>query len=98
MVSGIGFIAVSSRETMEIGILVLIGIFVFAFFKFTWSLRQFTHADAVRFGADAVRLRNAPFALSLPCRSSCAVSLSNGRRKGAGCVAGGSTGSPRTAK
>ena len=41
MVSGIGFIAVSSRETLEIRILVLIGIFVFAFFKFTWSLRQF---------------------------------------------------------
>ena len=41
MVSGIGFIAVSSRETLELRILVLIGIFVFAFFKFTWSLRQF---------------------------------------------------------
>ena len=53
MVSGIGFIAVSSRETLEVRLLVLIGIFVFAFFKFTWSLRQFTHADAVRFGADA---------------------------------------------
>ena len=53
MVSGIGFIAVSSRETLELRLLVLIGIFVFAFFKFTWSLRQFTHADAVRLGADA---------------------------------------------
>jgi hypothetical protein len=31
MVSGIGFIAVSSRETMELRILVLIGFFVFAF-------------------------------------------------------------------
>ena len=41
MVSGIGFIAVSSRETLELRLLVLIGIFVFAFFKFTWSLRQF---------------------------------------------------------
>ena len=41
MVSGIGFIAVSSRETLEVRLLVLIGIFVFAFFKFTWSLRQF---------------------------------------------------------
>jgi hypothetical protein len=53
MVSGIGFIALSSRETLEVRLLVLIGIFVFAFFKFTWSLRQFTHADAVRLGADA---------------------------------------------
>ena len=35
MVSGIGFIAVSSRETVELRLLVLIGIFVFAFFKFT---------------------------------------------------------------
>ena len=34
-------------------LLVLIGIFVFAFLKFTWSLRQFTHPDAVRLGADA---------------------------------------------
>ena len=41
MVSGIGFIAVSSRETLELRILVLIGIFVFAFLKFAWSLRQF---------------------------------------------------------
>ena len=31
----------------------LIGIFVFAFFKFHWSLRQLTHADAVCLGADA---------------------------------------------
>ena len=83
MVSGIGFIAVSSRETVELRILVLIGIFVFAFFKFTWSLRQFTHADAVRFGADAVHLRRATFALSLS--------------KGDSRTVGGSTGSPRTA-
>ncbi|MBK8120497.1 MAG: DUF599 family protein [Sulfuritalea sp.] len=41
MVSGIGFIAVSSRKTLELRMLVLIGILVFAFFKFTWSLRQF---------------------------------------------------------
>ena len=53
MVSGIGFIAASSRETLEVRLLALIGIFVFAFFKFTWSLRQFTHDDAVRLGADA---------------------------------------------
>ena len=73
----------SSRETLELRILVLIGIFVFAFFKFTWSLPQFTHADAVLLGADAVHLRKATFALSLS--------------KGDGCVAGGSTSSPRTA-
>lgn len=65
MVSGIGFIAVSSRETLEVRLLVLIGIFVFAFFKFTWSLRQFTHTDAVCLGADAVHSRKATFALSL---------------------------------
>ena len=41
VVSDISFIAASSREIWELKILVLIGIFVYAFFKFAWSLRQF---------------------------------------------------------
>lgn len=42
MVSGIGFIAVSPHETWQLKMLILIGIFVYAFFKFAWSLRQFS--------------------------------------------------------
>ena len=53
MLPGIDFIAVSSREMLEVRLQVLIGIFVFAFFKFHGSLRQLTHADAVCLGADA---------------------------------------------
>ena len=41
VISEISFIAVASREIWEVKILVLIGIFVYAFFKFAWSLRQF---------------------------------------------------------
>ncbi|MEK7244459.1 MAG: DUF599 domain-containing protein [Pseudomonadota bacterium] len=44
MVSEISFIATASRETWELKILVLLGIFVYAFFKFAWSLRQFNFA------------------------------------------------------
>ena len=45
--SGISFIAASSRETWEIKLLVLVGIFVYAFFKFAWSLRQFNFAQVL---------------------------------------------------
>ncbi|MEK7820542.1 MAG: DUF599 domain-containing protein [Pseudomonadota bacterium] len=38
---GLFFVAPAAREVWEIKLFVLIGIFVYAFFKFTWSLRQF---------------------------------------------------------
>jgi uncharacterized membrane protein len=60
MVSGIGYIAVSSRETREVRILVLIGIFVFAFFKFTWSLRQFNFTQMLFASARMLAEKDAP--------------------------------------
>jgi uncharacterized membrane protein len=39
--SDLPFARVLSREAMEIKLLILIGVFVIAYFKFTWSLRQF---------------------------------------------------------
>lgn len=38
---GLFFIAPAAREVWEIKFMILIGIFVYAFFKFAWSLRQF---------------------------------------------------------
>lgn len=37
------FVAMSTKEAMEIKITVLVAIFVYSFFKFTWSLRQFNY-------------------------------------------------------
>ena len=39
--SELPFSRVISREAMEIKLLILLGVFVIAYFKFTWSLRQF---------------------------------------------------------
>ena len=39
--SDLPFSRVLSREAMELKLLILIGVFVIAYFKFTWSLRQF---------------------------------------------------------
>lgn len=41
---GLFFVAPAAREAWEIKLFVLIGIFVYAFFKFAWSLRQFNFA------------------------------------------------------
>ncbi len=41
MASELPFAKVISREAMEIKLLILMGVFVIAYFKFTWSLRQF---------------------------------------------------------
>ena len=41
MASELPFAKVISREATEIKLLILIGVFVVAYFKFTWSLRQF---------------------------------------------------------
>ena len=39
--SELPFSHVLSREAMELKLLILLGVFVIAYFKFTWSLRQF---------------------------------------------------------
>jgi uncharacterized membrane protein len=41
MASGLPFSRVLSREATEIKLLILLGVFVIAYFKFTWALRQF---------------------------------------------------------
>ena len=41
LASELPFARVISREATEIKLLILIGVFVVAYFKFTWSLRQF---------------------------------------------------------
>jgi uncharacterized membrane protein len=41
LTSDLPFVTQSSRELFEIKLIVLLGIFVSAFFKFTWSIRQF---------------------------------------------------------
>ncbi len=44
VVSELSFAAPTSRELLELKIFVLLGIFVYAFFKFAWCLRQFNYA------------------------------------------------------
>ncbi|MCW5620366.1 MAG: DUF599 domain-containing protein [Burkholderiales bacterium] len=47
VVQGLPFNARTSTELWEIKILLLLGIFVYAFFKFTWSLRQFNFTSVL---------------------------------------------------
>lgn len=47
VVKGLPFNARASAELWEIKILLLVGIFVYAFFKFTWSLRQFNFTSVL---------------------------------------------------
>ena len=44
VISGLSFAATTSRELLELKILVLMGVFVYAFFKFAWCLRQFNYS------------------------------------------------------
>lgn len=60
LVSGIGFIATSSHETWQLKMLILIGIFIYAFFKFTWSLRQFNFTLMLFASAPMPSEREAP--------------------------------------
>lgn len=47
IVGGLSFTVRTSREFLELKMLVLMGIFVFAFFKFTWALRQYNYCCAL---------------------------------------------------
>ena len=47
VVQGLPFNARSSAEMWEVKILLLVAIFVYAFFKFTWSLRQFNFSGVL---------------------------------------------------
>ncbi len=44
---GLSFAVPTSRELMELKLLLLMGIFVFGFFKFTWALRQYNYCCAL---------------------------------------------------
>jgi uncharacterized membrane protein len=44
VISDLSFAQTTSRELLELKIFVLLGIFVYGFFKFAWCLRQFNYA------------------------------------------------------
>ena len=48
------FARVTAKEVVEIKVLLLAGIFIFAYFKFTWSLRQFNFLSIMVGGAPSV--------------------------------------------
>ena len=47
IIGALSFTAHTSRELMELKMLLLMGIFVFGFFKFTWALRQYNYLCAL---------------------------------------------------
>ena len=47
IMGGLSFTVHTSRELLELKMLVLMGIFVFSFFKFTWALRQYNYCCAL---------------------------------------------------
>jgi uncharacterized membrane protein len=47
VVMDLGVARTTSRAAFELKLVLLLGIFVFAFFKFTWALRQFNYTIAV---------------------------------------------------
>jgi uncharacterized membrane protein len=47
IIGGLTFTTHTSRELLEVKMLVLMGIFVFGFFKFTWALRQYNYCCAL---------------------------------------------------
>jgi uncharacterized membrane protein len=47
LVSGLSFTAKTSRQIFECKLLLLVGIFTFGFFKFTWALRQYNYCCAL---------------------------------------------------
>lgn len=47
IMGGLSFTVRTSRELLELKMLVLMGIFVFGFFKFTWALRQYNYCCAL---------------------------------------------------
>lgn len=47
MLSGVSFAVVDTLLALELKILTLIGVFIYAFFTFTWSMRQFGFASVL---------------------------------------------------
>jgi uncharacterized membrane protein len=50
LTSELPFAGVAGRGVIEVKVFLLVGIFIFAYFKFTWSLRQFNYLS-ILFGA-----------------------------------------------
>jgi uncharacterized membrane protein len=53
LVADIPFAVLATRQEWELKILLLIVLFIYAFFKFTWSLRQYGFASVMIGGAPA---------------------------------------------
>lgn len=51
LVANVPFAATASRSEWEIKLLLLVGLFMYAFFKFTWSLRQYGFCAVMLGGA-----------------------------------------------
>lgn len=47
ILGGLSFTVHTSREFLELKVLLMMGIFVFGFFKFTWALRQYNYCCAL---------------------------------------------------
>ncbi len=47
LLQGLPFVASVSREVSELKLLVLVGIFVYAFFTFSWGMRQYNFASVL---------------------------------------------------
>ena len=75
LVSGMAFVVQASREMWEIKILLLVLIFVYAFFKFVWSVRQFNFALMLIGSAPLHDELDAPDRDAFPRRASRIISL-----------------------
>ncbi|MCG8509094.1 MAG: DUF599 domain-containing protein [Rhodospirillales bacterium] len=75
LISDLSFVVQASREMWEIKIGLLILIFVYAFFKFVWSMRQFNYAMMLVGSAPLYDELDAPDRASFPRRASRVISL-----------------------
>jgi uncharacterized membrane protein len=60
MVTGLGFTAATSKEFFELKLVLLVTIFAYAFFKFTWALRQYNYTCALMGAAPLLPLEPGP--------------------------------------
>lgn len=60
MVTGLGFTVVTSKGFFELKLVLLVTIFAYAFFKFTWALRQYNYTCALMGAAPLLPLEPGP--------------------------------------
>jgi uncharacterized membrane protein len=60
LIDDLPFVAVATRAEWEIKLLILIAVFVYAFFKFTWSLRQYGFVSVMVGGAPVLDEKRQP--------------------------------------